>query len=159
MKANELITLIKENNEEVTTINDLNDLIDATLSAETVEETVEETEEAAEETTEEAEEEPVETELSAEETEETEETEEVGEQEPDLNLSAIMGIVNDLRADNERLRLENQNLTAQLSARNKAEKDFIEKFKNLSVSIREEEKKPVETKNHQLGMTNGIGEL
>lgn len=156
MKANELITLIQENKKDVSTISELNDLIDKTLSAEETEEVSEETEEAEEEATEETSEES--SEETSEETEESEEetTEETPEE--NINLSAVMGILNDLRKDNERLREENQNLTAQLAAKNKAEKDFMEKFKNLSVSIREEEK-PVETKHHQLGMTNGIGEL
>ena len=159
MKANELITLIHESEKEVSTIETLNDLIDKQLSTEeaaeeTVEETVEEevTEESAEETTEETEEEA---------TEETvEETEEApAEEGNDINLSTIMTIIGDLRAENENLRTQLADAQAKLSAKNKAEKDFIEKFKNLSVSIREEKKpeKPVER--HSIGMTNGIGEL
>ena len=156
MKANELITLIQENNKDVSTINELNDIIDKALSAEETTEVAEETSEEAEEETEEetSEEETTEEESAEEETPE----EEAGEPEADTNLSAVMGILNDLRADNERLREENQNLTAQLATKNKTEKEFIEKFKNLSVSIREDEK-PAEKKHHQLGMTNGIGEL
>lgn len=163
MKADELITLIQNSEEEVSTIETLNDLIDKKLSTEevteeTAEEVVEETtEEAAEETTEETVEETTE-ETSEETTEETEEAPAEGENE--INLSTIMTIIGDLRAENESLRTQLADVQAQLSASKKAEKDFIEKFKNLSVSIREEKKpeKPAE-KHHQFGMTNGIGEL
>ena len=152
MKANELITLIQGQSEEDSTLEKLNELIDAKLSADGTEEAEETSEEETEEETEEVSEE------ASEETEETPEEEETEEAPADVNLSAIMGIINDLRTENESLRQQLSETQAALSAKNKAEKDFIAKFKNLSVSIREEEK-PVETKHHQFGMTNGIGEL
>lgn len=142
--------------EEPKDITDLNNLLDKALSTEEVAEEV--TEEETEEVEETSEEEV--TEETEEVSEEAEtETEEAEAEEPaeEFNLSAIMGIINDLRADNENLRSQLADVQAKLSAKESAEKDFLEKFKGLSVSIREE-KKPVEVK-HQIGMTNGIGEL
>lgn len=156
--------LAKLQGKETDSISELNDLMDKALSAEEVVEEV--TEEAAEETAEETAEEVTE-ETTEEVTEETTEevTEEATEEESeepegDNALAGILSIMNDLRVENERLTAENSRLQAQLDASKKAEKDFIEKFKNLSVSIREEKKpeKPAE-KHHQFGMTNGIGEL
>lgn len=155
MKANELITLIQSENEQIETIEALNELIDKKLSAS--EETVEET--AEEEDEEEAEEETVEEEAAEESEETVEETaeEEAEETEPDTNLSAVMSILNDLRKDNEVLRSQLQEVQTKLAAKEKSEKEFLDNFKSLSVKIRSEEKPEVKT--HKLGMTNGIGEL
>lgn len=134
-------------------ISELNDLLGKALSAEEVEETVEETVEEVEETEEEtAEETEEETEETVEET--TEETEE-----DDNALAGILAVMNDLRSENESLRTQLADAQAQLAAMKKAEKDFMEKFKNLSVSIREEKKPEKPAEKHQLGMTNGIGVL
>lgn len=74
-----------------------------------------------------------------------------------VNLSAVLEEIVSLRTQvatlTERLAVSE----SALAAKTKAESEFIEKFKNLSVSIREEQK-PVVTQK-KIGMTNGIGEL
>ena len=147
------------NKDKPDSLSALNSILDKALAAEEVTEEVEET---VEETTEEeTTEETAEEETSEEETVEEEAEEETVEEEEssDDALTGVLAIMQELRVENENLRAENARLQAQLSTAKKAEKDFVEKFKNLSVSIREEKKpeKPVER--HQIGMTNGIGEL
>ena len=148
------------NEQKPDSLSDLNSILDKALSTEeateeVTEETVEEEVEAAEETVEEAEE----TVEAAEETVEEEVEEEAEEESSDNGLSAVLAIMHDLRVENERLRAENEKLQASLSAAKKAEKDFVEKFKNLSVSIREEKEPEKPAEKHHIGMTNGIGEL
>lgn len=120
---------------------------------ETPEEAPAETEETSEETTEE----------TAEETEETSEeapVEETPAESEETDLAAILrGLeetVNGLSAEIETLRSERDEARQALSVRENEEKEFIEKFKALSVlSTKEETPKPVERKPVY---TDGIGE-
>ena len=76
---------------------------------------------------------PVE-EVPAEEAPAEEATEEVAE-EPAADLSVILETVKDLQNQIAELKEKNETLSAELSAKRKAEADFIEKFKTLSVSL------------------------
>lgn len=102
------------------------------LAVEEAEEVVEETEEAAEEATEEAEEEPT------------------------VDLSAILETVKSLQDEVQALKEQNQTLSAELSAKRKAEAEFIEKFKGLSVSLATE--RPATKEVVKNVYTDGIGE-
>lgn len=167
MNVKDLSELLEKEQEKVTDLAAINDLMDKALSVaeeageevtESAEETAEETAEVSEASSEEPAEEPAE--ASAEESAEAAEepvdaTEEATEDE--VSLSAIEALIEDLRKDNEALKAQLSEVTAKLAVKEKAESDFIAKFKNLSVSLAEE-KKP-EVTEHRIGMTNGIGAL
>ena len=73
-----------------------------------------------------------------------------------MSLSTVLEAVNGLKEQISALQSENESLKAQLSARQNAEKEFIDKFKELSTSLATESvvtefKKPVV-------YTDGIGE-
>ena len=113
----------------------------------------------------EAEEEPVE-EVAEEVSEEAEEAAEEPAEEPEaeeaeapeaVDLSVVMKGIEDLKAEIAELKSENEELKSKLSAKSKAEKEFVEKFKNLSVSLTVEKKQEpvVESKP---AFTDGIGE-
>ena len=74
-----------------------------------------------------------------------------------VDLSAVLKGIEDLKAEVAQLKTENEELKSKLSAKTKAEKDFVEKFKNLSVSLTVEKKQEpvVESKP---AYTDGIGE-
>ena len=79
-----------------------------------------------------------------------------GEKEAEVSLSTVLEAVNGLKEQISALQSENESLKAQLSARQNAEKEFIDKFKELSTSLATESvvtefKKPVV-------YTDGIGE-
>lgn len=135
---------------------------------------VEVEEEVAEEPAEEPVEEPVEAaeEAVEPEAEEVPEAEEEAAEEPaeepaeeEVDLSVVLENIEELRAENEKLQAQVAALTAQLSekeaqlsARIASEKEFVNKFKNLSVSLTVEKKQEpvVESKT---SYTDGIGEL
>lgn len=75
-----------------------------------------------------------------------------------VDLASILDSIEALRAENTRLQAEVDSLTEQLSARIQSEKDFVNKFKNLSVSLTVEKKQEpvVESKT---SYTDGIGEV
>lgn len=161
MKVNELKALL-EGERDIENLSAVNDLLDKALSAdseeaadstsEEVEETTEDeesTEESTEETTEETEEESAEAEETPEEA--TEETH------TGLDLAAVSGLIETLSNRVNELEAELAETKKQLSAKAEDEKIFVEKFKKLSATIRED--KTPEVKTHHVGMTNGIGEL
>lgn len=128
----------------------------AEVPAEEPEAPVETPVEAEEEAVEpEAEEVPEAEEETAEEPAEEPESEEA---EAPVDLSIVMKGIEDLKAEIAELKSENEELKSKLSAKTKAEKDFVEKFKNLSVSLTVEKKEEpvVESKT---SYTDGIGEL
>lgn len=104
-------------------------------------------------------EEPAEEEKVEEEAEATEEASEEGEEKA---LSAITTVMEDLAKENAELKAQNEKLTAKLAARDKAEQDFLARFKKLNVSVSskaesvtmEEAEAPV-----QNVFTDGIGEI
>lgn len=125
--------------------------------AEPAEDTAEVSAEPAEEPAEpEAEEVPEEAEEAAEEPAE-EPVEEVPQESEAVDLSVVMKGIEDLKAEIAQLKSENEELKSKLSAKAKAEKEFVEKFKNLSVSLTVEKKQEpvVESKP---AFTDGIGE-
>lgn len=146
--------------DEVTDLKTLNALMEEAITSNQ--------EEVAETETEEASEEIAETEEVAEETAETtEETseevaEETAEETPKegetMTLAVIADMIKDLREENANLREQLAQVQGQLAAKEASEREFVDKFKNLSVSIREEQKPVVKTPS-KIGMTNGIGEL
>ena len=101
---------------------------------------VEEAEEEVEETAEEA----------------AEEAEEPAAEEPSVDLSAILDTVKSLQDEVQALKEQNQTLSAELSAKRKAEAEFIEKFKGLSVSLATERSATKEVVKNVY--TDGIGE-
>ena len=107
------------------------------LAVEEAEEVVDEVEEAAEEAAEEAE-------------------EPTAEEEPSVDLSAILETVKSLQDEVQALKEQNQTLSAELSAKRKAEAEFIEKFKGLSVSLATERSATKEVVKNVY--TDGIGE-
>lgn len=111
-------------------------------------------EEAAEEVKEEAAEE------AAEPVAEPEVKEEAIEPEQPKALSAIAAVMESLTKENADLKQEVSALKATLSARDKAEQEFVEKFKNLSISLSTESvAKDVEESTEQNVFTDGIGEI
>lgn len=146
-------------NVEGNDLKSLNDAIDKLLetpsaeNAEQVEEQLEAAEEAEEtlETTEETEEVTEEASLNAEEAPESEETEEAEE----ISLSSVLDAVNGLKDQLAALRQENEDLRAQLAAKDEEAKAFVKKFMSLDVSL-SDEPKPVVTQ--KVGYTDGIGE-
>lgn len=123
----------------------------------------------SEEPASEAAEEPVEEEEAAEEEKAEEEAEaaheaaeEATEAEEEKALSAITSVMEGLAKENAELKAQNEKLTAKLAARDKAEQDFLARFKKLNVSVSsktesvtmEEAEAPV-----QNVFTDGIGEI
>ena len=80
-----------------------------------------------------------------------------GEPEQTIELSAVLEEIVNLRTQVATLTEKLNESQVALAAKTKAESEFIEKFKSLSASVREEQKPVV--KEHKIGMTNGIGEL
>lgn len=146
-------------NVEGNDLKSLNDAIDKLLetpsaeNAEQVEEQLEATEEAEKtlETTEESKEATEEASLNAEEASESEETEEAEE----VSLSSVLDAVNGLKDQLTALRQENEDLRAQLAAKDEEAKAFVKKFMSLDVSLSDEPKPVVKQK---VGYTDGIGE-
>lgn len=126
---------------------------------EEVSEEAEETEEPAEEQTEEVSEEEVSEEVSeeAEEPAEEEQVEPEQAEENTIALSAVTEYIKSLRDENETLKKRLEDVESKLSAKTKAEADFFSMFSNLTASVAEEQKETFVP--HQIGMTNGIGEL
>lgn len=155
LQMNDLAKLLsKEGGDNIA---DITKLMDAALSeAETeAEEAEEEVEEEAAEETEETEETPEEApeetvELAEEEAEEEESEEEAADD------NTFMSIMSQLADELKALREENTSLKEQLSAKNKAEAEFVKKFKKLSVSLSATPK--VEAAEHKEVYTDGIGE-
>lgn len=119
-------------------------------------------EEVAEEAAEPVEEEAVEeaAEEAAEPAAEPEVKEEAIEPEQPKALSAIAAVMESLTKENADLKQEVAALKATLSARDKAEQEFVEKFKNLSISLSTESvTKDVEESTEQNVFTDGIGEI
>lgn len=116
-----------------------------------------EPQEEQEETSEPEAEEVPEAEEEAVETADTETAEDTPDAEP-VDLSVVLSSIEELRSENARLQAEVDSLTEQLSARIASEKEFVNKFKNLSVSLTVEKKQEpvVESKT---SYTDGIGEL
>lgn len=150
MKINELKELLETQQAEVKDLSAVNALLDEVMEQDEVTEEPE-TEEEPEEEPEEAAEED-----SSEEATEEETPEEEPSEEP-IELSAVIDEIVSLRNQVATLTEQLQATQVQLAAKEKAEAEFIAKFKNLSAVIREEEKPVV--KEHKIGMTNGIGEL
>lgn len=113
------------------------------------EEPAEEPSGAEEETpTEEVEEAPAEPENAQEEPSE-------GEKQPEVSLASVLDAVNGLKEQISKLQSENENLRSQLSARQTAEREFIDKFKELSTSLATES---VAEFKKEVVYTDGIGE-
>lgn len=131
--------------------------VEEEVAEEPAEEPVEEPVEAAEEAVEPEAEEVPEAEEEAVETADTETAEDTPDAEP-VDLSVVLSSIEELRSENARLQAEVDSLNAQLSARIASEKEFVNKFKNLSVSLTVEKKQEpvVESKT---SYTDGIGEL
>lgn len=85
-----------------------------------------------------------------------EEATEEAEEEPTVDLSAILETVKSLQDEVQALKEQNQTLSAELSAKRKAEAEFIEKFKGLSVSLATE--RPATKEVVKNVYTDGIGE-
>lgn len=113
------------------------------------EEPAEEPSEAEEEVpTEEVKETPAEPENAQEEPSE-------GEKQPEVSLASVLDAVNGLKEQISKLQSENENLRSQLSARQTAEREFIDKFKELSTSLATES---VAEFKKEVVYTDGIGE-
>lgn len=106
-----------------------------------------EAEEQAEEAPQEAEETPEEAEPEEVPTEEKEEA---------VDLSVVLAGIESLKAEVEQLKAQNEELKSKLAAKEASEKAFVEKFKNLSVSLTVEKKQ--EPVVHKPTFTDGIGE-
>ena len=139
---------------ETPNLEEVNKKLDALLEAEP--ETAEEP--AVEETP--AEEEKVE-EPAAEEEAAEDVAEEPAEEEQEEALSAITSVMENLAKENAELRAQNEKLTAKLAARDKAEQDFLERFKKLNVSVSSTESVTVEVEEPTIQnvFTDGIGEI
>lgn len=79
--------------------------------------------------------------------------------EEDKGLSAIGAVIEKLTAENEELKAELEAVKAELSAKNKAEQEFIAKFKNLSVSLATERVTENVEESTTDVVTDGIGEI
>lgn len=148
MDIKDVIALMNKDN-----LSEINDALDEALESKELA-----AEEAVEETVEEAAEEK---ELEVEEVEETEETKELDVEEDDdddedetLNLATVMETLGQLTSRIEKLEAEKADLETKLSAKNKSEADFVEKFKKLT-SVLAESKEPVVVE--QASFTDGIG--
>lgn len=96
----------------------------------------------------------------AEEPEKEESVEHAPKKVKEETLSVIASLVENLTKENTRLEAENKELKEQLSARDQAEKEFLEKFKSLSISLSTERAtKDVEESTTESVFTDGIGEL
>ena len=127
---------------------EINKKLDALLEKQAEPEEKEEAvEETVEEAVEEAQEEPEE--------EEKEEAVEEAEKEPEIDLAAVLETVKQLQEEVEELKGKNQSLTEELSAKRRAEAEFVEKFKTLSVSLYREKKATEEVAKDVY--TDGIG--
>lgn len=135
-------------------LEEVNKKLDALLDAEPAEE---EATEEVEEVAEEPEAEPVE-----EEAEEAAEEPAEEEAEEEAALSAITVVMENLAKENAELKAQNEKLTAKLAARDKAEQDFLARFKKLSVSVSSTERVTMEEAEApvvQNVFTDGIGEI
>lgn len=154
MKIDELKARLEEKKDSIVDLSAVNEMLGEMMDEESTEEVTEDVteEEEVEETAEEVEE------SEEAEEEEVEETEEVEEEEEDneVALSAVTEYIQMLKDKVASLEEKLGETEAKLAAKKKTEDEFIAKFKNLSAVIREE-KEPVVK--HQIGMTNGIGEL
>ena len=123
-------------------------------------------EETAEEIKDEAVEEVEETEEVIKEVVETEETEEVKEaeveeteEEEKIDLEVILANIEELKEEITKLRDENEVLKQTISTKEQEEREFVERFKGLTISLAEkktvERDRPVVTDDY----TNGIGEF
>lgn len=144
--------------EGTSTIEGLDKKLAELLDDEKVEEVVEE--EKAEEVAEEVAEEPAEeaeeaAEETAEEPAEEEKAEEKVEEEKS-ELSAIAEQIDAMRKELSDLKAENEELKSKLSVKDKAEKEFVERFKTLAVSLSTE--RVAETVETEDVFTDGIGE-
>lgn len=136
MKVKDLAALLES--EEKTDLAALNKKLGALID-EGQAETAEPAAEPAVEETPAAEEAAEEPETPAEEVKEEAETPaepaEAAPAEGEKGLSAIAAVIERLNTENAELKAELEKVKAELSAKNKAEQEFIEKFKNLSVSL------------------------
>lgn len=152
MKMNKLAELLSK--EGGSNLAEINKILEASLSeAEAVEEVSEEEvseEEVEEETSEETEE--IE---ETEETEEIEEAEEAIEEESEEEETELASIISSLTDELTALRQENKDLKEKLAAKLAEEKSFVDKFKQLSVSLTKETPKATTPKS---SYTDGIGE-
>lgn len=143
---------------ETPNLEEVNKKLDALLEAEheAAEEPVVEETPAEEEKVEEPAEEPAAEEAAAEEV-----AEEPAEEEQEEALSAITSVMENLAKENAELRAQNEKLTAKLAARDKAEQDFLERFKKLNVSVSSTESVTVEVEEPTIQnvFTDGIGEI
>lgn len=73
--------------------------------------------------------------LEPEEPETEEDPKEEEEEVDEAELAAVEAAIEKIQQENAELKAEVEKLTAQLSAKIKAEKDFVSKFKNLSISL------------------------
>lgn len=95
-----------------------------------------------------------------EEAEEKKEDSEEAPAEEQKELAGIEGMFKELMAKVEDLTAENAKLSAKLEAKEKAEQDFIARFKNLSVSLSTESETEVsEVSDEHDVFTDGIGEF
>lgn len=90
-----------------------------------------------------------------------EEAEEPKAEEPEesKNLATIAAMMETMQKENERLTAEVARLSATIAARDKAEQEFVEKFKNLSVSLSTERVTNDVEESTDIIFTDGIGEL
>lgn len=154
LQMNKLTELL--NKEGGNNLADINKLLDDALTEAEVEPSEETEETVEEEVNLEAEESEEKVDLEAEETEE-EETTELSEEteEPDETEETFLNVMNRLADEIKVLRAENQALKEQLAAKEKAEAAFVEKYKNLTVSLSATPKAVTEPKKVY---TDGIGE-
>lgn len=155
MKISDLAKKLDAEKGKTASLSDLSKLLDSAIETEEkeleVEEAEETVEETVEETAEETEEETVEEEESAEET-----ADEAEESADEPTFDQVSEMINLVVERNKELEQRVAELEAKLSAKEKEEKDFIEKFHTLSVSLSTERKehKTPETKS---AYTDGIG--
>lgn len=87
------------------------------------------------------------------------ETGETAPAEDGMGLAAIGAVIESLQAENAQLKAELEEVKASLAAKNKAEQEFIEKFKNLSVSLATERVTENVEESTTDVVTDGIGEI
>lgn len=157
MKISDLAKKLDAEKGKTASLSDLSKLLDSAIEPEEKELEVEEAEETVEETVEETAEETEENtvEDTAEETSE-EAAEEPAEESSEPTFEQVSEMINLVVERNKALEQRVAELEAQLDAKEKEEKDFIEKFHTLSVSLSTERKehKTPETKS---AYTDGIG--
>lgn len=158
LQMNEIAKLLSK--EGGSNIADITKLLDKALSeAEEPETELEVEEPEAEPEAEEAELEAEEAEEETAEEEAEEETaEEEAEEEPEVeaDTNTFMAVMNQLAEEIKSLRDENKSLKEQLSAKNRQEAEFVNKFKKLSVSLTSTPKASPAAE-HKV-YTDGIGE-